>query len=195
MNRSNRITIHAPLNKVFLAAADLTRWPEFLPHYRHNRFLSQTPSGGVVKMSCVHAGLRWSWTSRFEIDPERHELRFTHLRSPLGVSRGTEVIWKIQENADGGVDVIITHELAVAWPFAGRFVADKILAAPLAWRLAEKTLSGLKRKVEAQQHPERSAAGAQMPSRPKRKAAGQVTKKPRKARARSESAPKKRRGS
>ena len=57
MNRTNSIIIHAPLSKVFAAAADSGRWPEFLPHYRYNRFIVQTPSGGTVKMSCVHAGV------------------------------------------------------------------------------------------------------------------------------------------
>ncbi|HVE15559.1 MAG TPA: SRPBCC family protein, partial [Chthoniobacterales bacterium] len=73
MNQVNCITIHAPLHKIFLAASDLTRWPEFLPHYRHNRFLSQTPSGGVVKMSSIHAGIPLSGIQEFRIDPERRE--------------------------------------------------------------------------------------------------------------------------
>ena len=69
MNRTNSIIIHAPLSKVFAAAADLGRWPEFLPHYRYNRFIVQTPSGGTVKMSCVHAGVPLDMA--FPI-PDRH---------------------------------------------------------------------------------------------------------------------------
>ncbi len=49
MKQTNEIIIRAPLKKIFTAASDLSRWPEFLPHYRYNRFLSHTPSGGIVQ--------------------------------------------------------------------------------------------------------------------------------------------------
>ena len=39
--------IQAPMEKVFLTVADLARWPEFLPHYRYNRFIQANCFRGV----------------------------------------------------------------------------------------------------------------------------------------------------
>jgi ribosome-associated toxin RatA of RatAB toxin-antitoxin module len=151
MNRTNSVIIQAPLNKVFAAAADLARWPEFLPHYRYNRFIVQTPSGGTVKMSCVHAGVPLTWLSQYRIDTERHELHFRHLRAVLNATRGMEVVWKFEERPDGGVQVSVTHKLELHWPLIGPLLANRILAGFFVQRIAEKTLAGLKRKLEAQQ--------------------------------------------
>ena len=151
MNRTNSIIIHAPLSKVFAAAADLGRWPEFLPHYRYNRFIVQTPSGGTVKMSCVHAGVPLTWLSQYRIDTEKHELHFRHLRAVLNATRGMEVVWKFEERPDGGVQVSVTHELELHWPVIGPLLANRILGGFFVQRIAEKTLAGLKRKLEAQQ--------------------------------------------
>lgn len=163
------VTIRAPLSKVFLAAADLTRWPEFLPHYRHNRFLSQTPSGGVVKMSCMHAGVPFFWVSQFRIDARRHELRFTHLRSTLGATSGGEIVWTFEERPGGEIEVAIHHHPAPAWPVVGRLMPHKVLGGFLIPRLAEKTLAGLKRKVEAQQHAAKVRRVFAAPAKPARK--------------------------
>lgn len=80
------IIIHAPLNKVFVLAADLTRWPEFLPHYRYIRFVTHTPTGGIVKMCCVRRRILTTWTSDFRIDTVKHELRLHHLKSTLNAT-------------------------------------------------------------------------------------------------------------
>jgi ribosome-associated toxin RatA of RatAB toxin-antitoxin module len=175
----NSIIIHAPLNKVFAAAADLGRWPEFLPHYRYNRFTVQTPSGGTVKMACVHAGVRLTWLSEYRIDTERHELHFRHLRAVLNATRGMEVIWKFEERPEGGVQVSITHELELHWPVIGSLLGNRILDGFFVRRIAEKTLAGLKRKLEAQQRlgdqlaiPPLALPAVELPQREKKRKSG-----------------------
>jgi uncharacterized membrane protein len=176
MKAPHSITIHAPLHKVFLAAADLTRWPEFLPHYRHNRFLSQTPSGGVVEMSCWHAGLPVTWVSEFRIDARGRELRFTHLRSTLNAISGADTVWSFVESPEGSVEVTVQHHHAAGWPIVGRLAPNKTLGRLLLQRITGKTLAGLKRKVEAQQHAEKNRS----PSRPRSKKAASSPTPPRK---------------
>ena len=176
MKAAQSITIHAPLQKVFLAAADLTRWPEFLPHYRHNRFFSQTPSGGVVEMSCWHAGIPVIWVSEFRIDARGRELRFTHLRSTLGAIAGTETVWTFTKETDGGVDVTVTHHPAGGWLVVA---PHKALGRFLLPRITGKTLAGLKRKLEAQQHTEKSRlSGSSRPARKPRAAKSPASPKP-----------------
>ncbi len=61
MKTTNTITIRAPLAKIFATASDLPRWPDFLSHYRYNRFLSPMPWGGIVKMAAVRSGIPTAW--------------------------------------------------------------------------------------------------------------------------------------
>ena len=77
MNLTDEITIRAPFIKIFAVAANLPRWPEFLPHYRSNRFISQTPSGGIVRMSCVSSRINVTWISEFRIDPANRQLHLS----------------------------------------------------------------------------------------------------------------------
>ena len=64
MRTSNVITIQAPLPRIFATASDLARWPDFLPHYRYNRFLSHDAVGrhrenvGGAHRSSHHLDLR-----------------------------------------------------------------------------------------------------------------------------------------
>ena len=152
MNLTDEITIRAPLIKIFGVASNLPRWPEFLPHYRYNRFISQTPSGGIVRMSCVSSQMKIRWISDFRIDPENRQLHFHHRQSTLNATRGMKVVWEFEELPGGFVHVSIHHRLDLKWLkivsalagwYAGRFLIHDI---------AKKTLAGLKRKVEAQEY-------------------------------------------
>jgi ribosome-associated toxin RatA of RatAB toxin-antitoxin module len=152
MNLTDEITIRAPLVKIFAVASNLPRWPEFLPHYRSNQFISQTPSGGIVRMSCVSSRIGLTWISEFRIDPANRQLRFLHRKSTLNATRGMKVTWDFEELPGGFVHVTIHHRHDPKWAligppltswFAGRFFIHDI---------AGKTLAGLKRKVEAQEY-------------------------------------------
>jgi ribosome-associated toxin RatA of RatAB toxin-antitoxin module len=149
MRTSNHITIQAPLEVIFGLASDLARWPDFLSHYRYNRFLSAMPWGGIVKMSAVRTFIPTTWISIYRIDTEKRQLHFEHIRSALNATRGMVVVWHFTETA-GGVEVEITHDLELHWPVIGGFVGRYIVGYFFIHHIATRTLAGVKRKAESQ---------------------------------------------
>jgi ribosome-associated toxin RatA of RatAB toxin-antitoxin module len=147
MRTANEIVIRAPLERIFVTAADLARWPDFLSHYRYNRFLSPMPWGGIVKMSAVRSIIPTTWISEYRIEPEKPRLYFKHLRSAFNATRGMVVEWHFTPTPDG-VKVEITHDLELHWPLIGGFVSKYIVGLFFIHHIATKTLAGLKRKVE-----------------------------------------------
>jgi ribosome-associated toxin RatA of RatAB toxin-antitoxin module len=147
MRTSNVITIQAPLERIFNTASDLARWPDFLSHYRYNRFLSSMPWGGIVKMSAVRTVIPTTWISEYRIDTETPQLYFKHLKSALNATRGMVVVWHFTESPEG-VRVEITHDLELHWPLIGGFVSKYIVGLFFIHHIASCTLAGLKRKVE-----------------------------------------------
>jgi ribosome-associated toxin RatA of RatAB toxin-antitoxin module len=148
MRTSNVITIKASTEAIFGVASDLARWPDFLPHYRYNRFLSPMPWGGIVKMSAVRTGIPTTWISVYRIDTDKRELHFEHLRSALNATKGMIVVWTFTETPEG-VRVEITHDLELRWPVIGGFVGKYIVGLFFIHYIATQTLAGLKRKVES----------------------------------------------
>jgi len=148
MRTSNVITIKAPTETIFAVASDLPRWPDFLSHYRYNRFLSPMPWGGIVKMSAVRTFIPTTWVSVYRIDTEKRELHFEHLRSAFNATKGMIVVWTFTETPEG-VRVEITHDLELRWPLIGGFVGKYIVGLFFIHHIATQTLAGLKRKVES----------------------------------------------
>jgi ribosome-associated toxin RatA of RatAB toxin-antitoxin module len=152
MNLSDEIIIRAPLIKIFAVASNLPRWPEFLPHYRYNRFISQTPSGGMVSVSCVSSRITIRWISEYRIDTEHRQLHFHHKKSTLNATRGMKVVWDFEELPDGFVRVSINHQLDLKWLMIGRALPGWVAGRYFIRDIAGKTLAGLKRKVETQEY-------------------------------------------
>lgn len=149
MKQSHHITIRAPFFKVFAAASDVARWPEFLPHYRFNRFLTHKASGGIVKMSCLRSGVVATWVADYFIDPRARQLHFRHLKSSLNATTGMVVQWDFEELPDGFTQISIhldlpRHTLSVA-PVTTDWVVEKYFIE----FVATQTLAGMKRKLEA----------------------------------------------
>ena len=149
MRTTNEIIIRAPLPTIFGTASDLTRWPDFLPHYRYNRFLSAMPWGGIVKMSAVRSGIPTTWISEYRVDTENCQLHFKHLKAALNATRGMIVVWNFTETPEG-VRVEISHDLDLRWPVIGGLVSKYIVGMFFIHHIATLTLAGLKRKVEVQ---------------------------------------------
>jgi ribosome-associated toxin RatA of RatAB toxin-antitoxin module len=147
MRTSNEIIIHAPIPVIFGVASDLARWPDFLPHYRYNRFLSPMPWGGIVKMSALRSGIPTTWISEYRIETEKTQLYFKHLRAAFNATRGMIVVWTFTPTPDG-TRVEITHDLDLHWPLIGGFVSRYIVGLFFIHHIASLTLAGLKRKVE-----------------------------------------------
>lgn len=150
MRTLDRISINAPLARVFAAAQDVERWPQILPHYRWVRFLERRPNGGLVEMAAwrpfgVVKYPTW-WMSEMTVDAPRGEIRYRHVR---GITRGMDVVWRLAEHGSG-VDVEIVHEWrGPAWPLVGRAAADLVIGPVFIHGIAARTLAGIKRHAEA----------------------------------------------
>ena len=145
----DRISIHAPLDRVFTAAQDVERWPHILSHYRSVRVLERGPAGDVVEMAAWRPfGLvrypTW-WVSQMTVDLSRHEIRYRHIR---GITRGMDVVWSLAPSASG-VDVAVVHRWnGPPWPFVGASVASVVIGPVFIHGIASRTLAGIKRYTE-----------------------------------------------
>lgn len=107
MHTATSIIIRAPRAEIFETAADLSRWPEILPHYRYIHYYERSPERAIVKMAATRSGIPIAWTSEEIIDRERLEVRFTHLKA---FTRGMIVVWTFRDTPEG-VHVEIVHDL------------------------------------------------------------------------------------
>ena len=145
----DRISIRAPIARVFAAARDVEQWPSILSHYRWVRVLERGPGGDVVEMAAWRPfGLvrcpTW-WVSHMTVDPSRHEIRYRHIR---GITRGMDVVWSLAPNS-AGVDVAVVHRWnGPAWPLVGATVARLVIGPVFIHGIASRTLAGIKRYTE-----------------------------------------------
>ena len=135
--------MHAPKVRIFETAADLERWPEFLPHYRYIRYLERSPTRNIVVMAAVRSGLPISWTSEQVIDRDKLEVRFHHLRA---FTKGMDVVWTFDETP-AGVLVQIVHDLKFRLPALAP-IADQIIGNFFIHQIAGETLRHMKTHVE-----------------------------------------------
>jgi len=145
----DRIRVAAPLDRVFAVAADVERWPEFLPHYRWVRMHERRPDGGVVEMAAWRpfGVLRYPtwWLSEMHADAGRRTVRYRHVD---GITRHMDVEWSIQ-GIDGAADVTVIHDwTGPPWPLIGRAAADWVIGPVFIHGIASRTLLGVKRRAE-----------------------------------------------
>jgi ribosome-associated toxin RatA of RatAB toxin-antitoxin module len=144
VHTATSIHIRAPREAIFDLVKDLTRWPEYLPHYRYVESLGRDAGKEIVRMSARRSGLPITWVSAYEADEKALELRFEHLRA---WTKGMRVVWNLTPTRDG-TRVEIVHDLrfrvrALAWlaePIIGGFFIDNI---------ARKTLRTFKERLES----------------------------------------------
>ena len=151
----DRITIRAPLARVFEVARDVERWPSILPHYRWVRVLERAPaghSGGtIVEMAAWRpfGPLRWPtwWVSRMAIDAGAGEIRYRHIR---GITRGMNVVWQLSAVDRGSsVDIAVEHAWSgPPWPLVGGPIAGLVIGPVFVHGIASRTLAGIKRHLE-----------------------------------------------
>ncbi|MBI1723263.1 MAG: SRPBCC family protein [Gemmatimonadetes bacterium] len=149
MIQIDRRRIVAPLERIFRAAADVERWPEWLPHYRWVRFLERRSDGGVVEMAAFRpfGPLRYPtwWVSEMSVDRERPCIRYRHIR---GITRGMDVAWEFESTSDG-VGVTITHRWdGPAWPLIRKPAASLVIGPVFVHGIAQRTLAGIARQAE-----------------------------------------------
>jgi uncharacterized membrane protein len=149
MRVTDRIRIEAPADRVFAAASDVERWPEFLTHYRWVRELERGEGRRVVEMAAWRPfpGFRWPtwWVSEMSVDPVHRAIRYRHIR---GITTGMDVWWTVRENGSGS-DAEIVHEWSgPRWPLIGTAAAQMVIGPVFIHGIAARTLAGIRQKVE-----------------------------------------------
>jgi len=138
------------MDRVFRLAAEVERWPEFLPHYRWVTMLERGTKGGTVEMAAWRPfGLlkypTW-WVSEMEILRDRHEVRYRHVR---GITTAMDVVWKLVP-AGEHVEVTIVHEWSgPRWPLIGGIAANWVIGPVFIHGIASRTLEGIRRQAES----------------------------------------------
>lgn len=149
MRTVDHIAIRAPLERVFAVAADVERWPSFLPHYRWVRVLDRTRDRKRVEMAAWRpfGPMRYPtwWISEMWVEPGR-AVRYRHVE---GITRGMDVEWRFVPESEG-VAVTIVHQWAgPRWPLIGRPAAEWLIGPVFIHGIASRTLAGVKRRAEA----------------------------------------------
>ncbi|MDD5198979.1 MAG: SRPBCC family protein [Terrimicrobiaceae bacterium] len=143
MNTESTIVIQAPKRTIFDSAADLSRWPALLPHYRYIRYIERGDDRHIVKMAAHRDGIPISWVSEQVIDRDRLEIRFTHLHA---FTKGMGVVWSFDDTPDGTL-VRIVHVLHFRIRALAP-IADRIIGGFFIDDIARKTLRGFKAHLE-----------------------------------------------
>ena len=146
----DQIEVSAEPARVFAVAADVERWPDILPHYRWVRMRERGSERTVVEMAAWRpfAGFKWPtwWVSQMWVDQPRREVRYRHIQ---GVTRGMDVIWRI-EASPGGSHITLIHDWeGPHWPLIRHPAARWVILPVFVHGIAARTLAGVKRKAEA----------------------------------------------
>jgi ribosome-associated toxin RatA of RatAB toxin-antitoxin module len=143
MNTTSTIVIRAPKQTIFESAADLSRWPAVLPHYRYITYLQRGDDRHIVKMAAHRDGIPISWVSEQVIDRARMEIQFTHLRA---FTKGMGVVWSFEEKPEGTL-VRIVHVMKFRIPALAP-IAEPIIGGFFIDNIAHKTLACFKTHLE-----------------------------------------------
>ena len=143
MHQVNSILMRAPKERIFETAADLEKWPSFLPHYRFIHYYERGPERNVVRMAARRDFIPISWVSEEIIDRSKLEVRFKHLKA---WTKGMEVVWTFAET-DEGVRVSIIHDLRFRVPSLAP-LAEPIIGDFFIGHIANQTLKHMKAHLE-----------------------------------------------
>lgn len=144
MHQDNAVIIDAPKERIFEVTSNLENWPKLLPHYRYIQYLERDAPKTVVKMAARRGVIPISWVSEHEVDRDRWQMRFRHLRA---FTKGMEVVW-LYEDTPQGVRVTIKHDMRFRIP-ALAFVMEPLIARGFIAPVATKTLATFKRLLES----------------------------------------------
>lgn len=149
MRTVDRQLMRAPLQRVFEAAADVERWPEWLPHYRRVQILPGADGVPLVEMAAWRpfGPFRWPtwWTSEMWIDRSRPAVRYRHVR---GITTGMDVEWSFSSGPEGTVVTIVHEWTGPAWPVIRRPAAEWVIGPVFVHGIAWRTLRGIAQLVE-----------------------------------------------
>ena len=157
MRTVDEMMVHARLAVIFEIAADVERWPKWLPHYKYVRMRERYAGGGIVEMAARRPFLggliKWpaSWVALMEVQHQvaggvaRPAIRFRHIE---GITKGMEVEWSF-ESVTKATRVSVLHLWnGPGWPVIGPIAAQGVIGPIFVHGIASRTLAGLAREAE-----------------------------------------------
>lgn len=152
MIQVDTLVVRASAERIYQAARNVERWPEWLPHYRWVRFHEKrADGGGLVEMAAFRPfgplGAGWPtwWMSEMHCEPGAPRIRYRHVR---GITRGMDVAWDFAPEGDG-TRVTITHTWnGPGWPLVGTLAADAVIGPVFVHGIASRTLAGIAAQAE-----------------------------------------------
>ncbi|MGH7589821.1 MAG: type II toxin-antitoxin system RatA family toxin [Gemmatimonadales bacterium] len=141
--------MRAPVEQVFNAAADVERWPEWLPHYRWVRLKPRQGDPALVEMAAWRpfGPFNWPtrWTSEMWVDRATPTVRYRHVQ---GITTGMDVDWQFSSDREGTLVTIVHEWTGPAWPIIGRAAAEWVIGPVFVHGIALRTLRGIAQVVE-----------------------------------------------
>ena len=149
MHTEDRVTIRAPIDRVFAAAVDVERWPSLLGHYRWVKMLDRREDGGLVEMAAWRPFGAFNyptwWVSEMRVDRSAFAVHYRHVR---GITTGMVVTWQLHSSV-AGTDVRVVHDwTGPSWPLIGPAAATWVIGPVFVHGIASRTLAGLAKHVE-----------------------------------------------
>lgn len=144
MQTVDEMVIHGDADDIFLAAADIVRWPSFLPHYRWVRACTGPHGLPAVEMAARRGWMPVRWVSEQQVDLDDRRIDYRHIG---GATRGMTVHWYIQPEGDM-VRVRIVHELTLHAPLVHTRLGCWVVAHLFIHPIAGRTLRGIRQLIE-----------------------------------------------
>jgi hypothetical protein len=148
MNTTNRIFIQAKPAKVYEAAWRIEDWPRLLQHYRWVTVFSSKASLRKVEMAASRDGFPCRWQSDQILYPKQKKVYYLHTNSFW--TTGMKVWWILKPGKKGGTEILLTHEMPPKNNALARWFYSFVVGHLFVENIADKTLAGIKRHLEAQ---------------------------------------------
>ena len=146
MYSANVVRVAADLERVFALAADVARWPEFLPHYRWVRVLRREGPRTWLDMAARRGAIPVRWQAIQAVYPHARLITYRHVG---GVTRGMRVVWQLVPDG-AGVEVTIRHSFSPRWPLVAGWPTQQIVGRFFVEHIAGQTLRHLRARAEAE---------------------------------------------
>ncbi|MBI4778362.1 SRPBCC family protein [Candidatus Desantisbacteria bacterium] len=139
----NEIIVDAAVSIVFNIAADMEKYPEFIPTYKKVRIVQQDGQRMIIERVGLVGKKEVMWKSEVWLEAEK-TISAVQLEGPL---QGMMVKWQF-EKRDGRTRILLVHDFEYKKiPLIGNLIA-KFIIAQIVSRMADETLVGIRRRVE-----------------------------------------------
>ncbi len=143
IQRVNYIFIKADLDTVFSIAADVEKYPEFIPEFKTNR-VQKIEDNKIVVERAIKIGVKtFPWKS-VGIIKRNHSIIFDQIE---GFLKGMHTEW-IFEKVKNGTGVRVTHEFEIKIPLIGNMIGKYLIWNLFIKKIADKILIRLKDEIE-----------------------------------------------